>query len=260
MKKISLIALFSFVLSLSIFLAVKAQPATGYPPLVVTVCNHQATVRNASYYSVSLTVLNPFTGYTFNQPILGGQILAFTIAPAEHLLISSQGSLLFLEADYVEGCFVAFDGSLFAGYQPPPPYVYTPPVVYTLFAPEACVLGTYQGVVPLVPVNALSGSVAVYQLDGPDGTVLRTQTIFDAVLTNGKFDALTRCTDRTATTSWQGPNGVYYNVQGWYRAYVNGAPVATFAMLAGRTNQVILRWYDSAHFGIDTYHHYVLVN
>jgi hypothetical protein len=182
-KKISLIALLSFVLSLSIVLAVKAQPATGYPPLVVTVCNHQATVRNASYYSVSLTVLNPFTGYTFNQPILGGQILAFTIAPAEHLLISSQGSLLFLEADYVEGCFVAFDGSLFAGYQPPPPtYVYTPPVVYTLFAPEACVLGTYQGVVPLVPVNALSGSVAVYQLDGPDGTVLRTQTIFDAVL------------------------------------------------------------------------------
>ncbi len=263
MKKI-LIALFSLVLVVS-FVLTKAQVAMGYPPLVVSVCNHTATVRNASSYQVPLTVLNPFTGYTFNQPIFGGQIISFPIAPAEYLLISSQGSLLFLETDYVEGCFVAFDGALFAGYQPQyPQYPYNPPVVYyQTYSPEVCALGTYQGVLPLLPgVNAYSGgNVSVFQVDSPESDLLRQQITLDAVLNGGKFDALTRCVDRVAVTSWVGPNNVYYNVSGWYKAYyANGSPIATFALLAGRTNQVIVRWYDSSHFGLDNLRHYLLVN
>ncbi|MBP7118660.1 hypothetical protein KBA63_01110 [Candidatus Woesebacteria bacterium] len=258
MKKIFLIALFSlFAFATVPVLA----DGNGYPPIKINVCNHEVAVVNPTVYTIPFTLVDQVGGYVYNQPLTAGMVVTFTI-PAGHTLVISSG-VLSLQVNDSTGCFNAYDGTLMTGY---PVYVYpTPvyqaPVVYINFTPESCVAGTYQGILPLVPtVNGLSGNVVIYQTDGPDSGVLRTQSIFDAVLNNGKFDALTRCTFRQTTTVWQGPNYVLYPISNWYRAYVDGVPVVTFGLLSGQTNQALIVWYDATHFAPDQLHHYVFAS
>jgi len=231
----------------------------SYPPILIRQCDAILTIDNLSgdivtfqyaydsEYSYIYEYLYPYTSRSF--PLVSGHTL----------LVKSGVITVFTPYSYnpcVNGFITRYDGSL---YKPVTPVPYVAPI--NVYSPEQCENGSYQGTLYLNPgQQPLGGTFNVYGVNALGGSQLFTQDVFDTVLNWGKPDAMTECLYRNAVTSYLDPKtGITYPIAGWYIGQIDSRTVVSFALLAGRTRQLLIVDFDKQVLSRDTFSHNIAI-